>query len=54
MKAWSFLCRKHFELEKKRKPRKILFWCVVDKQDKKSNCDFKGCCKNKAYREVYY
>lgn len=52
MGSWSYLCRKHFDSEKKKWWfRRTRAWCGVD-DDCWEECDVKG-CGNKAYREVY-
>ena len=52
MGSWSYLCRKHFDSEKKKWWfRRTRAWCGVD-DDCWEECDVKG-CGNNAYREVY-
>ena len=50
MKSWCFLCRKHFDQEKK--IVRFDMWCKADKLDKMDTCDYPN-CTNMPYREVY-
>jgi len=48
--TWSFLCRKHYRMEK---DKKGLGFCDIDEESKGEHCDYHGTCRNKAYVEVY-